>query len=601
VIKIGDTVIPYHWDFRLYITTQLPSPHYLPELCAKVTLLDFTCTPAGLEEQLLALVVAKERPDLEEMKSNLVIQNSKNKRKLLEIQAKMLGLLENTDPNKLLDDLELINTLAQSNQMSQEIQQQVKESEETEKEIDNSRRSYQSVAYRGSLLFFCISNLFNVDPMYQYSLAWYISFFGLCIDNTPASDDLDVRLTSLIETATTSFYNNICRSLFERHKRMFAFLLCYRIMQGSNEIDDRELRLLIAGPSRIIEGANPDPSWITAKSWNEIKNLSTLPAFSGFDESFTENLSKWKELFDMPDASMANFPGGWQEKLTLFQRLLVLRAVRPDSIPGAVQELILQRLGRAFIEAPQFDLGSSFDDSTATTPLIFVLSIGADPFSELVKFTEKKQFAKKFQSMSLGQGQGPRAEQKIAEAMDRGLWLMLQNCHLAVSWLPRLEMVIEGIKPEEVNRDFRLWLTSMPSPDFPVSILQKGIKMTNEPPKGMRANIMRSMSQYDDRQLTDCKKSFEYHKLIYALCFFHALTQERRKYGPLGFNQGSDWTSGDLDISQKQLKMFLDLYAVVPFKVLRFLTGEINYGGRVTDDWDRRTLLSILDDFYTRV
>jgi dynein heavy chain len=599
VIKIGDTVIPYHWDFRLFLTTQLPSPHYLPELCAKVTLLDFTCTPGGLEEQLLALVVAKERTELEEMKSNLVVQNSKNKRKLLEIQAKMLGLLENTDPNRLLDDLELINTLAQSNQMSQEIQLQVKESEATEAEIDKSRQAYRPVAYRGSLLFFCISSLFNVDPMYQYSLAWYISFFGLCIDNTPASEDLEQRLKSLIDTATTNFYSNICRSLFERHKRMFAFLLCFRVMQGYGEIDDRELRFLIAGPTRMIEGANPNPSWITAKAWNEVKNLATLSAFSGFDKSFVDHLSDWKEIFDASEAADAVFPGGWQDKLTLFQRLLVLRAVRPDSIPVAVQELIRVRLGQAFIESPQFDLSSSFDDSTATTPLIFVLTVGADPFTDLVRFSEKKQFAKKFQSMSLGQGQGPRAEQKIAESMDRGLWLLLQNCHLAVSWLPRLEQVIEAIKPEEVNRDFRLWLTSMPSPEFPVSILHRGIKMTNEPPKGMRANVIRSMSRYDDKQLNDCKKSFEYHKLIYALCFFHALIQERRKYGPLGFNQGYDWTTGDFDISQKQLKMFLDLYDSVPFKVLKFLTGEINYGGRITDDWDRRTLLSILDDFYT--
>jgi dynein heavy chain len=73
VIKIGDTVIPYHWDFRLYIPTQLPSPHYLPELRARVPFLNFTCTPAGLEEQLPALVVAKERPELEAMKSNLVV------------------------------------------------------------------------------------------------------------------------------------------------------------------------------------------------------------------------------------------------------------------------------------------------------------------------------------------------------------------------------------------------------------------------------------------------------------------------------------------------------------------------------------------------
>lgn len=599
VIKIGDTVIPYHWDFRLYITTQLPNPHYSPELSAKVTLLDFTCTPAGLEEQLLALVVAKERPELEEMKSNLVIQNSKNKKKLHEIQAKMLSLLENTDPEKLLDDLELINTLTESNQMSQSIHQQVKESEETEREIDKSRQSYRPVAYRGSLLFFCISNLFHVDPMYQYSLAWYISFFGLCIDNTPPSDDLEVRLAALIDTSTTNFYNNICRSLFERHKRMFAFLLCFRIMQGAHEIDDRELRFLIAGPSRQYEGENPDPSWITPKAWNEIKALDTLPNFHGFLDTFKSELPRWKEIFDASDATDLQFPGEWQTRLTMFQRLLVLRAIRPDSIPSAVQELILHKLGKTFIESPQFDLASSFEDSSVTSPLIFVLSVGADPASELVKFAEKKSFAKKFSQMSLGQGQGPRAEQRMSEAMDRGHWLMLQNCHLAVSWLPRLEMLIEKIKPEEVNRDFRLWLTSMPSPDFPVSILQKGIKMTNEPPKGMRANVTRSMSQYDDKMLNDCQKPFEYHKLIYSLAFFHGLILERRKYGPLGFNQNYDWTTGDLEISQKQLKMFLDLYEQVPFKVLRYLTGEINYGGRVTDDWDRRCLLSILDDFYT--
>jgi dynein heavy chain len=282
VIKIGDTVIPYHFDFRLYVTTQLPSPHYSPELSAKVTLLDFTCTPARLEEQILALVVAKERPDFEEMKSNLVLQNSKNKKKLHEIQAKMLALLENTDPNKLLDDLDLINTLTESNKMSQNIQQQVKESDETEREIDKSRQPYQIVAFRGSLLFFCISNLFHVDPMYQYSLAWYINFFGLCIDATPPSEDLNIRLHSLIETSTVNFYNNICRSLFERHKPMFAFLLCSRIMQGANEIDARELRFLIAGPVKLIEeGENPAPSWLTSKSWYEIKALDLLPTFSG--------------------------------------------------------------------------------------------------------------------------------------------------------------------------------------------------------------------------------------------------------------------------------------------------------------------------------
>lgn len=172
--------------------------------------------------------------------------------------------------------------------------------------------------------------------MYQYSLAWYINFFGLCIDATPPSDDLNVRLNSLIETSTVNFYNNICRSLFERHKPMFAFLLCYRIMQGANEIDARELRFLIAGPAKLIEeGENPAPNWLTSKSWYEIKALDQLPAFSGIQKSFVSTLSEWKEIFDAPDASKCKLPGEWEVKLTLFRRLLVLRTFRADSISSS--------------------------------------------------------------------------------------------------------------------------------------------------------------------------------------------------------------------------------------------------------------------------
>jgi dynein heavy chain len=95
--------------------------------------------------------------------------------------------------------------------------------------------------------------------------------------------------------------------------------------------------------------------------------------------------------------------------------------------------------------------------------LIFVLSAGSDPVADFKRFCLEKEMDKKNDSISLGQGQGPKAEKLIKEASQRGNWTLLQNCHLAISWMPELERIVEEFNPETMHKDFRLWLTSMPS------------------------------------------------------------------------------------------------------------------------------------------
>ena len=76
-----------------------------------------------------------------------------------------------------------------------------------------------------------------------------------------------------------------------------------------------------------------------------------------------------------------------------------------------------------------------------------------------------------------------QAEKVLIAGMEKGQWVCLQNCHLAVSWMPSLERIVEAISPDTCHKDFRLWLTSMPSPGFPADVLQRAVKMTLEPPK----------------------------------------------------------------------------------------------------------------------
>ncbi|KAG7500858.1 dynein heavy chain 3, axonemal [Solea senegalensis] len=601
-MKVGENIVEYSKEFKFYMTTGLRNPHYLPEVAAKVCILNFMITPQGLQDQLLGLVVAKERPELEEKKNKLILESAANSKQLKEIEDKILQVLSSSEGN-ILEDEGAVKILSSSKILSEEISKKQQIASVTEKEIDDTRMGYRSVAEHSSVLFFCISTLANIEPMYQYSLTWFFHLYLYSIAESPKSDDVNERIDNIAEHFTLCIYKNVCRSLFEKDKLLFSLLLTVGIMQGKGEVDDQVWHFLLTGGVALDNPhPNPAPEWLSEKSWTEIVMGSKLPNLHGFFEHVNDKIDEWKRLYDSGHPHKEQLPDKWSD-LVGMDRMVVIRCFRPDKLVPAVQDFIVANMGQAFIEPPNFDLAESYKDSNCCSPLIFVLSPGSDPTAGLLKFADDLEMGgSRTQTISLGQGQGPIAAQMINKAIKKGTWVVLQNCHLATSWMPALERICEvTITPENTSSKFRLWLTSYPSDKFPVSILQNGLKMTNEPPKGIRANLMRSYQSHpisDPAFFVSSKKQETWQKLLFGLTFFHALVQERRNFGPLGWNIPYEFNESDLRISIRQIQMFLDEYEEVPLAALTYLTGECNYGGRVTDDKDRRLLLSLLSIFY---
>jgi dynein heavy chain len=338
----------------------------------------------------------------------------------------------------ILEDESAITIISDAKIVSNDIAKAQEEADATEKEIDLARMGYKPSGEYTAVLFFTISDLAEIEPMYQYSLTWFVNLFVASIAAAEASENVSTRLEHIKDHFTYSLYCNICRSLFEKDKLLFAFLLCSRIMGAQGRIDATEwLFLLTGGLGSGVDVAKPDREWVTSKCWNELTRLSKLDAFKGIAEHVASKHQMWKVVYDHDSPHTQTFPDPWTS-LDEFQKLLVMRCIRPDKVVPAVYEFVSCNMDVRYVTPPPFNLSACYDDSAATIPLIFVLSAGSDPMAGLLQFAEEKDMSMRINYISLGQGQGPKAAAMIKEGLSAGNWVVLQNCHLAPSWMQAL-------------------------------------------------------------------------------------------------------------------------------------------------------------------
>ena len=595
----GDDKIDWSDDFKLFMTTRLANPHFSPELAAKTTIIDFTVTQSGLEQQLLGRVLSKEQKSLEEQMNNLIEEITMNRKTLSDLDKQLLERLANSE-GSLLEDAELMEVLNVIKNKSQEVNQKLKESDEKTIEINEKREQFRPVAARGSVLYFCIVEMSNVSWMYNTSLQQFLGLFDWSIDNAEAAQLLKDRVENIINTLTYKVYRYISRGLFEKDKVTYKIMICMKELINSGMLEQKDVEFFLkAGAS--VEDRNKQFSWMEQKDWLNIKALSAhrfgkshAVFFKDLVDRIARNEGAWQQWINEDEPENIDVPDIndkiGSEQISHFIHLCLIRCVREDRTLLAANHFIHEVLGAQYT-APNTDpIQEIWEESAHNLPVLFLLSAGADPTGSIDEFAKKK---KKYPcaKVSMGEEQEKLALKEMKDGFVAGTWVILQNCHLGLEFMAEIEEILNS-KDEEIHPDFRLWITCQPHDSFPLSLLQLAIKVTNEPPKGLQAGLFRTFSTMINPDFLEKVEPLDkWRAIVYSTCFLHSIVQERRKFGPLGFCIGYEFNNSDLEASLNYVEKHFNFCQIAninhSWKAMSYMICEVQYGGRITDNLDR--------------
>jgi dynein heavy chain len=610
-INVSDQNMDFKEKFSLYMTSRLPNPHFSPELSAKVTIIDFTVTLKGLEQQLLGRLISMEQKSLEDTLQALEEDVTNNTKALQLLDKQLLDRLSNSKGN-LLEDTELIEVLANTKAKAHEVEGKLREADERKIEINEKREQFRPVATRGSIMYFNMIDMTNVvNPisgqmsgwMYNCSLLQFTEQFDYSIRNSEKCQPTSKRVDKIIYYLTFQVYRYMNRGLFERDKMMFKLIVTMKIMVVAGQLTSNDVSVFLKAGSALdskAERQNPFAKWLSDKYWLNILQLSRhsfgadgMQFFRELVDNIQRNEPGWRKWFDENEPESVPVPD-YEERITMertlgpFLRLVIVRSMREDRTNVSCSQFIEAMLDSRFTAPVTDAIIDIYAESSPRKPVLYLLTAGSDPTVSIDELAKKK---KKFPvyKVSMGEGQEKVAREKNNAAFLTGDWVVLQNSHLGIGYMNELEDVLT--KTPEIDGDFRLWITCEITPRFPIGLLQIAIKATLEPPAGLKAGIFRTYTTMVSQELLDKIDHEKWRTLVYVQSFLHSIVQERRKFGAIGWCIPYEYNNSDLDACLQFLERHVSATVMsgvpISWNTVQYMVAEAQYGGRITDDLDR--------------
>jgi dynein heavy chain 1 len=620
LITLGDQDIDLSPAFKVFLLTRDSSIEFAPDLCSRVTFVNFTITRGSLEMQCLHKVLKSERPDIDEKRNDLLKLQGEFAVRLRQLEKALLSAL-NESKGKILDDNSVITTLEKLKNDAKEVARKAAETDQVMKEVELVSQKYANLAHACSLVYLTLLHLDEVHFLYHYSLDFIIDIFDDVLKNSQLNGvtDHEKRLNIITNTLFQIVYRRVSQGMLHTDKALLALLLLRIYLKCHTndttyeaKFDHLLLRseLFMSDASKTLhENArrNPIPS-LTDDQVVSLMQLSRLPELKEIVRKVqgVSDLASWMNS-DNPEQAVpevATYEGNPSPTSRALNDLLVIHALRPDRLVAAAHLVISATFGLEFMQQDKVtNLHEIIEcEVTSRTPVLLCSATGFDASGKIEDLAV--ELNREVTSIAIGSSEGfQQAEKALESSSKSGRWVLLKNVHLAPSWLTQIEKRFHVIRP---HPQFRLIFTAEIHPKLPISVIQASRVVVFEPATGLKANMLRSLSSIPPSRIT--KAPVERARLYFLVCWFHALVQERLRYRPLGWAHSYEFSDADLRMACDTLDVAVDSVAMgrnnvspdkLPWKALRTLFSQCIYGGKIDNKFDQTLLDCFLQKLFT--
>ena len=598
------------------MTTKVSNPHFVPELASRVTIIDFTMSQTALEQTLLSKVIGREQRSVEEQ-LNIHLNNINMHKSLLKEIGDAVLLTISTTEGSLLDNEQKVEELNKHKKKAAEATGKSKESKEKKKDLRKKRELYLGVAKRGTALYFAIQDMANINWMYSTSLDQFMKIFETALATAKKASTIKERTKNLSTLMTKMIFNYMNRALYTKDRVLFGLNLGIRIKLVEEIIKVDDIRFFTRAGAISDEHYKYSQSWMDEQTAMNLKALSkhkfgneTTAFFKDILDKITNNEDPWKVMKSDINPEAKTIPE-YNEKLAAekelgaFMTLCLMRCIREDRTIMSAYKFIADPsvLGPEF-ENPTIDsLEDVYAESNSKLPVLCLLSDIYDPSLGIEELCRKKLKRPPIK-ITMGEGQENikgMIEVAMAPAnINTITWVILQNCQYGLQHLESIMSLFTG-KGYTIRDEFRLFMTTAPTNDFPLELLHFAVKVTSDPPRGLRAGMIRTFTQVVNQDRLEKVDAVDVWKnVIWIMCFMHNILRGRCKYGPIGFCHPYDFSNSDLDTTLSYLERLSPSgnFDDAKWKMAKYIVCEIQYGGKVIDERDLEVLNYYGDDYF---